>query len=170
MVGKTLLQLQNSALISQRHYCWAPGPRNGPIVRNYATPPIWLGLLKIVPKHTNKISCEVLGPKGGQTGHGLVHGGSSGSDGRCALLCCATAVLLKVTRLAVVLVGKGITFDSGGISLKPGAEMDEMKFDMSGLPACWACFVLWLNQAELECRGFDRRMREHAQWQRAQTR
>ena len=32
----------------------------------------------------------------------------------------------------LVLVGKGITFDSGGISLKPGAEMDEMKFDMCG--------------------------------------
>ena len=31
-----------------------------------------------------------------------------------------------------VLVGKGITFDSGGISLKPGGEMDEMKFDMGG--------------------------------------
>ena len=32
----------------------------------------------------------------------------------------------------VVLVGKGITFDTGGISLKPAPEMDEMKFDMSG--------------------------------------
>jgi leucyl aminopeptidase len=32
----------------------------------------------------------------------------------------------------IVLVGKGITFDSGGISLKPGAAMDEMKFDMCG--------------------------------------
>ncbi len=32
----------------------------------------------------------------------------------------------------LVLVGKGITFDTGGISLKPGAEMDEMKFDMGG--------------------------------------
>jgi len=32
----------------------------------------------------------------------------------------------------IVLVGKGITFDSGGISLKPGGEMDEMKFDMGG--------------------------------------
>jgi leucyl aminopeptidase len=32
----------------------------------------------------------------------------------------------------VVLVGKGITFDSGGISIKPGAAMDEMKFDMCG--------------------------------------
>ena len=32
----------------------------------------------------------------------------------------------------VVLVGKGITFDTGGISIKPAAEMDEMKFDMCG--------------------------------------
>ena len=32
----------------------------------------------------------------------------------------------------LVLVGKGITFDSGGISLKPGDGMDEMKFDMGG--------------------------------------
>ncbi|MFZ5483931.1 MAG: leucyl aminopeptidase [Pseudomonadota bacterium] len=32
----------------------------------------------------------------------------------------------------VVLVGKGITFDSGGISIKPAAEMDEMKYDMAG--------------------------------------
>jgi leucyl aminopeptidase len=31
-----------------------------------------------------------------------------------------------------VLVGKGITFDSGGISLKPGLDMDQMKFDMCG--------------------------------------
>lgn len=32
----------------------------------------------------------------------------------------------------IVLVGKGVTFDTGGISLKPGATMDEMKFDMCG--------------------------------------
>ena len=32
----------------------------------------------------------------------------------------------------VVLVGKGVTFDTGGISLKPPADMDEMKYDMSG--------------------------------------
>jgi leucyl aminopeptidase len=42
----------------------------------------------------------------------------------------------------VVLVGKGITFDSGGISLKPGADMDEMKFDM-----CGAASVLGTMQA-----------------------
>jgi len=32
----------------------------------------------------------------------------------------------------IVLVGKGVTFDTGGISIKPAPEMDEMKFDMSG--------------------------------------
>src|SRR5690606_26072327 len=32
----------------------------------------------------------------------------------------------------IVLVGKGLTFDAGGISLKPAAAMDEMKYDMCG--------------------------------------
>lgn len=36
------------------------------------------------------------------------------------------------TQKPLVLVGKGITFDTGGISLKPGGQMDEMKFDMCG--------------------------------------
>ena len=38
----------------------------------------------------------------------------------------------KTTKSPIVLVGKGITFDTGGISLKPGAAMDEMKYDMCG--------------------------------------
>ncbi|SFB33594.1 leucyl aminopeptidase [Azotobacter beijerinckii] len=44
-----------------------------------------------------------------------------------------------------VLVGKGITFDSGGISLKPGSSMDEMKYDM-----CGAASVLGTFRALLE--------------------
>ena len=35
-------------------------------------------------------------------------------------------------RAPIVCIGKGVTFDSGGISIKPGAGMDEMKFDMCG--------------------------------------
>jgi len=38
------------------------------------------------------------------------------------------------------LVGKGITFDTGGISLKPGAGMDEMKFDMCGAASVLGTF------------------------------
>ncbi len=44
-----------------------------------------------------------------------------------------------------VLVGKGITFDTGGISLKPGAKMDEMKYDM-----CGAASVLGTLHAVIE--------------------
>jgi leucyl aminopeptidase len=40
-----------------------------------------------------------------------------------------------------VLVGKGITFDSGGISLKPGLDMDQMKFDMCGAASVLGTFA-----------------------------
>ena len=50
---------------------------------------------------------------------------------RCASSSRATTARAK-GRPPVVLVGKGITFDTGGISIKPAAEMDEMKFDMGG--------------------------------------
>ena len=40
----------------------------------------------------------------------------------------------------IALVGKGVTFDSGGISLKPGAGMDEMKFDMCGAASVLGVF------------------------------
>lgn len=45
----------------------------------------------------------------------------------------------------VALVGKGVTFDSGGISIKPAADMDEMKFDKSG-----ACAVLGIFRAAVD--------------------
>lgn len=45
----------------------------------------------------------------------------------------------------VAVVGKGVTFDSGGISIKPSAKMDEMKFDKSG-----ACAVLGIMKAASE--------------------
>ncbi|TNF58423.1 MAG: leucyl aminopeptidase [Burkholderiales bacterium] len=41
----------------------------------------------------------------------------------------------------VVLVGKGITFDTGGISIKPAAGMDEMKFDMGGAASVLGTFA-----------------------------
>ncbi|MBS71458.1 MAG: hypothetical protein CMO20_00705 [Thermoplasmata archaeon] len=40
-----------------------------------------------------------------------------------------------------IVVGKGITFDTGGISLKPGAAMDEMKFDMHGSATVFGLMV-----------------------------
>ena len=46
----------------------------------------------------------------------------------------------KAKDAPTVLVGKGITFDSGGISLKPGAGMDEMKYDMCGAASVLGTF------------------------------
>lgn len=40
----------------------------------------------------------------------------------------------------IALVGKGVTFDTGGISLKPGASMDEMKYDMGGAASVMGVF------------------------------
>ena len=52
---------------------------------------------------------------------------------------------VKTAQQPIVLVGKGVTFDSGGISIKPGAAMDEMKYDMGG-----AASVLGTMRALLE--------------------
>ncbi|MDM5146998.1 leucyl aminopeptidase [Candidatus Persebacteraceae bacterium Df01] len=41
----------------------------------------------------------------------------------------------------VVLVGKGVTFDTGGVSLKPAAAMDEMKFDMCGAASVFGALL-----------------------------
>lgn len=46
----------------------------------------------------------------------------------------------KAKDAPTVLVGKGITFDSGGISIKPGAGMDEMKYDMCGAASVLGTF------------------------------
>lgn len=46
----------------------------------------------------------------------------------------------KAKDAPTVLVGKGITFDTGGISLKPGAGMDEMKYDMCGAASVLGTF------------------------------
>jgi leucyl aminopeptidase len=65
--------------------------------------------------------------------------GSLLSVGRASYSPCKLIVMHykggKAADKPVVLVGKGITFDTGGVSLKPGANLDEMKFDMSGAGA-----------------------------------
>ncbi|HYO12283.1 MAG TPA: M17 family metallopeptidase, partial [Thermoanaerobaculia bacterium] len=56
----------------------------------------------------------------------------------------------------VALVGKGITFDTGGISIKPAVDMDEMKYDKGG-----ACAVLGVAQAVADL-GLPVRLRVYA--------
>jgi leucyl aminopeptidase len=61
----------------------------------------------------------------------------------------------RPARPTLALVGKGVTFDSGGISIKPAADMEQMKFDKSG-----ACAVLGAMRAAAEL-GLDLRLRAY---------
>ncbi|HTP74460.1 MAG TPA: leucyl aminopeptidase [Burkholderiaceae bacterium] len=82
--------------------------------------------------HAMKLKVEVLGRKEiEKLGMGAFLAVAQGSDEAPRF------IVLRYQGAAadeapVVLVGKGITFDTGGISIKPAAEMDEMKFDMGG--------------------------------------
>ena len=84
--------------------------------------------------------CEVMGPKEvAKLGMGALMGVARGSEEPLRF------IVLKYQGAAaseapVVLVGKGITFDSGGISIKPAPEMDEMKFDMGGAASVLGTF------------------------------
>jgi len=84
--------------------------------------------------------CEVLGPKEvAKLGMGSFMAVAQGSEEPLRFIVLryqgATA-----SESPIVLVGKGITFDSGGISIKPAPEMDEMKFDMGGAASVLGAF------------------------------
>jgi leucyl aminopeptidase len=106
---------------------------------NFATPTLLAKAAEALAKHA-KISCEVLGPKEvAKLGMGAFLAVAQGSDEPLRL------IVLKYSGAArtvapTVLVGKGISFDSGGISIKPAPEMDEMKFDMCGAASVLGTF------------------------------
>jgi len=87
-----------------------------------------LSLAKANPKLSTKIVTEKQMEK---LGMGSLLSVSRGSDEEAKLIVMEYRNAAKTAK-PHVLVGKGITFDTGGISLKPGAAMDEMKFDMCG--------------------------------------
>lgn len=112
---------------------------------NVCTPGYLANLAKKMARSDANLSAKVLGEKQMQElGMGSFLSVAKGSDqeGKLIVLDYQGA---KKTDQPVVLVGKGITFDTGGISLKPGAAMDEMKYDM-----CGAASVLGTLQAVVE--------------------
>jgi leucyl aminopeptidase len=112
---------------------WANRPAN------YATPSLLAGAAKSLAKLPN-IKCEVLGPKEvAKLGMGSFMAVAQGSDEPLRFIVLRYEGTAK-TSAPTVLVGKGITFDSGGISIKPAAEMDEMKYDMSGAASVLGVF------------------------------
>jgi leucyl aminopeptidase len=112
---------------------WANRPAN------YATPTHLAGAAKALAKFPN-IKCEVLGPKEvASLGMGSFMAVAQGSEEPLRFIVLHYNGALK-TQAPTVLIGKGITFDSGGISIKPAPEMDEMKFDMCGAASVLGVF------------------------------
>jgi leucyl aminopeptidase len=117
---------------------WAKEWANRP--GNHATP---TRLAEAAQALTRKprLSVEVLGPKEvAKLGMGAFMAVAQGSSEPLRF------IVLKYQGAAksvapVVLVGKGITFDTGGISIKPAPEMDEMKFDMGGAASVIGTFA-----------------------------
>jgi len=108
---------------------------------NHATPTQLAQVARTLTKLPH-IQCKVMGPKEvAALGMGAFMAVAQGSEQPLRFIELRYQGAAK-TQAPVVLVGKGITFDSGGISIKPAAEMDEMKFDM-----CGAASVLGVFQA-----------------------
>ena len=106
---------------------------------NHATPSMLARAADALAK-LPRIRCEVLGPRQvAKLGMGAFLAVARGSEEELRF------VVLRYDGAAksvppTVLIGKGITFDTGGISIKPAPEMDEMKFDMCGAASVLGVF------------------------------
>ena len=112
---------------------WANRPAN------HATPAKLANAAKELGKFSN-IKVEVMGPKEVEKlGMGAFIAVAQGSAEPLRLIVLRYSGALR-SEAPFVLVGKGITFDTGGISIKPASEMDEMKFDMCGAASVLGAF------------------------------
>ncbi len=121
---------------------------------NYATPTMLGDAAKSLAKSHKVLQCEVLGPKEvAKLGMGSFMAVAQGSAEPLRFIVLRYHGTAK-TQAPVVLVGKGITFDTGGISIKPAPEMDEMKFDMGGAASVLGVFkALALAQPKINVVG-----------------
>ncbi|MBX9870634.1 MAG: leucyl aminopeptidase [Burkholderiaceae bacterium] len=112
---------------------WANRPAN------HATPSHLADAARALAKFP-KISCQVLGPREvAKLKMGSFMAVAQGSEQPLRFIVLQYQGAPK-SQAPTVLVGKGITFDTGGISIKPAAEMDEMKFDMGGAASVLGVF------------------------------
>ena len=106
---------------------------------NHATPTLLAGAARALAK-LRGIQVEVLGPREvARLGMGSFMAVARGSREPLRFIVLRYSGAGR-TQAPVVLVGKGITFDTGGISIKPAPEMDEMKFDMCGAASVLGTF------------------------------
>jgi len=106
---------------------------------NHCTPEILADEAQRLAK-AHKLQVEVLGRKQAEElGMGCLLAVAQGSAQPLKFIVLRYRGAAKAAP-PVVLVGKGITFDTGGISIKPAPEMDEMKFDMGGAASVLGTF------------------------------
>jgi leucyl aminopeptidase len=118
--------------------CFARDLQNRPA--NLLRPRDMASAAKKLAASSPRITCKVLDEKAmKELGMGLLLGVSQGSTEPARLVHLVYRPRAKA-RSRVALVGKGLTFDSGGISIKPAAKMDEMRYDMSGGAAVLGAF------------------------------
>ena len=111
---------------------------------NECTPTTLANFAKDISKK-NKMKCTVISqPELKKKGFGGISAVGKGSKNGPKLITIEHNGGLK-TQKPIVLVGKAVTFDTGGISLKPGQSMDEMKFDK-----CGGCTVLGIMKSVSE--------------------
>ncbi|MEE8059310.1 MAG: leucyl aminopeptidase [Pseudomonadales bacterium] len=104
----------------------------GNLPGNICTPSYLAKKAKALGRKHQALSVSVLEEKKmRELGMGSLLSVSAGSDQPAKLIVMEYKGAAK-SQKPHALVGKGITFDSGGISIKPGARMDEMKYDMCG--------------------------------------
>jgi len=104
----------------------------GDLPGNICTPSHLAKTARELGKTSTKLKVSVLDePAMKKLGMGALLSVSRGSDEPAKLISLEYNGGKKGDK-PVVLVGKGVTFDSGGISIKPSAAMDEMKYDMCG--------------------------------------
>lgn len=111
---------------------------------NLATPTLFADNAELVANNYKEynMSCHILKPKDMEKENMnslLAVGQGSDEESRFVVLEYTPKNLSKSTK-PIALVGKGVTFDSGGISLKPSAGMADMKADMSGAAAVLGTF------------------------------
>ncbi len=120
----------------------------GDLPANICTPSFLATRAQTLAKNRSKVKATIVGEKQmAKLGMGSFLAVSQGSreEGKLIIIEYKGG---KAKQAPVVLLGKGVTFDTGGISIKPSAGMDEMKYDMCGAASVFgamhACIELGL--------------------------
>ena len=120
----------------------------GNLPANHCTPSFLATEARALAKSHDKVTVEVLSPaQMRKLGMNALLSVAQGSAEEARLIVLKYRGDSKKDEAPYVLVGKGVTFDTGGISIKPASAMDEMKYDMCGAASVFGAL---LAAAELE--------------------